>query len=171
MQLHLWLAPFFLGSFSECICSFQQVGNHLFYAAAISGFFGGGEGISASKFLGCPFWRQCRHVEARLIETRVGEGRARARRGEDRARNGRGRVRTGESKGVRGRGRETLGVFGGHESVIRPQNPRTTPTKSTINIAGAKLVVVRSVPFSYLGSDKATNHPPSPKIPLDEKGL
>ena len=33
---------------------------------------------------------------------------------------------------------------------IVPRNPRTTPTKSTINIASAKLGVVRILPFSWV---------------------
>ena len=33
---------------------------------------------------------------------------------------------------------------------VRPQNPRTTPTKLTINIASAKQGVVRILPFSWV---------------------
>ena len=49
----------------------------------------------------------------RLLEARVGEGRARTGRGTRR-----GRARTGERENVRGRGRKTL-VFGGYESLNR----------------------------------------------------
>ena len=35
-------------------------------------------------------------------------------------------------------------------NLVRPRNPRTTPTKSTINISSAKLGVVRVLPFSQV---------------------
>ena len=51
---------------------------------------------------------------------------------------------------------------------VRPRNARTTPTKSTINIASAKLGVVR-IFVLFLGSDNS--HTTSRKIPPDEECL
>ena len=42
------------------------------------------------------------------------------------------------------------GCFFALKDSFRPQNPRTTPTKSTINIASGKLGVVRILPFSLV---------------------
>ena len=50
---------------------------------------------------------------------------------------------------------------------FKPRNPRTTPTKLTINIASAKLGVVRILRFSLV----PTIRTPPQKIPLDEEGL
>ena len=52
---------------------------------------------------------------------------------------------------------------------IRPRNPRTTPTKSTINIASAKLGVVRILPFPQVPTIRTP--PLLPKIPPDKEGL
>ena len=45
---------------------------------------------------------------------------------------------------------------------VRPRNPHTTSTKSTINIASAKLGVVRILHFLFLGSENShtMHHPP-----------
>ena len=51
--------------------------------------------------------------------------------------------------------------------VIRPRNPRTTPTKSTVNFASAKLGVVHILPFSEV----PTIRTPPPKIPPNEESL
>ena len=51
---------------------------------------------------------------------------------------------------------------------IRPRNLRTTPTKSMINIAIAKLVVVRILSFSQVPTIRA---PPPKRRPSDKEGL
>ena len=58
--------------------------------------------------------------------------------------------------------RPSLGIL------IKPRNPRTTPTKSTINIASAKLGMVRNLPFSWVPTIRT---PPPLKKPPDQEGL
>ena len=52
--------------------------------------------------------------------------------------------------------------------IVRLRNPRTTPTKSTINIASAKLGVVRILPFDHI---PIICTPPPTKKPLGKEGL
>ena len=53
---------------------------------------------------------------------------------------------------------------------VRPRNPRTTPTRSMINIASAKLGVVHILPFSLIPTIRTPPPPPKKKRP-DEEGL
>ena len=64
---------------------------------------------------------------------------------------------------VPGSPRSTFQEFLSSTAFFRPRNPRTTPTKSTINIASAKRVFCL-----FLGSDNL--HTTRQKIPPDEEG-